>query len=72
MDRETKEPASEAAAWAHGELVQEGVLCIYSGYFGNRFAFAPPLVITKEDIDDALAALDRVLGRMETKFGISA
>jgi 4-aminobutyrate aminotransferase-like enzyme len=71
MDRETKEPASEAAAWAHAQLVQEGVLCIYSGYFGNRFAFAPPLVITKADIDDALAVLDQVLGRMETKFGIT-
>jgi 4-aminobutyrate aminotransferase-like enzyme len=72
MDRKTKEPASAAAAWAHGELVKEGVLCIYAGYWGNRFAFAPPLVITKGEIDEALVILDRVLGKMENKFQISA
>ena len=72
MDRKTREPASQAAAWAHTELVKEGIVCIYAGYFGNRFAFAPPLVITKDEIDQALTTLDRVLTRMEKEFGISA
>ncbi len=70
-DRKTKEPATKAAAWAHGELVKEGVLCIYSGYFSNRLAFAPPLIIAKTDIDEALDILDRVLAAMESKFDIA-
>jgi len=72
MDRKTKEPAAKATAWAHSQLAKEGVLCIHSGYFGNRFAFAPPLVITKGEIDEALQIIDRVLGRMEKEFGIGA
>lgn len=70
LDRQTKEPAGEATGWAHNELVQEGVLCIHSGYYYNRLCFAPPLVIEKPEIDRALEILDRVLGRMEREFGI--
>ncbi len=69
-DRETKEPADEATSWASAELVNEGVLCIASGYFFNRLCFAPPLVIENSEIDEALRILDRVLTRMEAKFGI--
>jgi len=70
MDRKTKQPAGDATGFAHGELVKEGVLCISSGYLYNRLCFAPPLVITRDDIDQALAALDRVLAKTEQKFGI--
>jgi 4-aminobutyrate aminotransferase-like enzyme len=69
-DRATREPADEATSWASIKLVNEGVLCIASGYFFNRLCFAPPLVIEKSEIDDALAILDRVLTKMEAKFGI--
>lgn len=68
MDRRTKEPAAEASAWALSELVREGVICIYSGYFFNRLCFAPPLVIEKAQIDRALEILDRVLWKAEEKF----
>jgi len=71
-DRKTKEPAGDATAWATGELVNEGVLCMYSGYYYNRLCFAPPLVIQKAEIDLALQAMDRVLAKMENKFGIPA
>lgn len=70
-DRSTKAPADEATAWASMELVNAGVLCISSGYFFNRLCFAPPLVIEKSEIDDALRILDDVLTRMEAKFGIA-
>jgi len=71
-DRKTKEPAGDATGWANGELVKEGVLCIAAGYFYNRLCFAPPLVISKSEIDQALTILDRVLGKMEAKYVISA
>jgi 4-aminobutyrate aminotransferase-like enzyme len=69
-DRVTKEPADEATAWASIELVNEGLLCITSGYYFNRICFAPPLVIQKHEIDRAIQILDRVLGKAEAKFGI--
>jgi 4-aminobutyrate aminotransferase-like enzyme len=53
-----------------GELVRSGVLCISSGYYYNRLCFAPPLVIEKEEIDQALQILDDVIGRMEREFRI--
>jgi len=70
MDRESKEPAGDATSWALKELVDEGVLCIRSGYYYNRLCFAPPLVIEQEQIDQGLRKLDLVLGRMEKRFGI--
>lgn len=69
-DRKTKEPADEATSWASVELVNEGILCITSGYFFNRLCFAPPLVIETSEIDQAIDTLDRVLARAEAKFGI--
>jgi 4-aminobutyrate aminotransferase / (S)-3-amino-2-methylpropionate transaminase / 5-aminovalerate transaminase len=67
-DRRTKDPAGRATAWAHAELLREGIICIYSGYYYNRLCFAPPLVIERSEIDRSLTTLDRVLGRMEQKF----
>lgn len=69
-DRKTKEPADEATSWVSMELVNAGVLCITSGYFFNRLCFAPPLVIEKSEIDQALRILGGALTRMEAKFGI--
>lgn len=71
-DRKTKEPADDATSWASIELVNEGLLCITSGYYFNRICFAPPLVIEKSEIDRAIQILDRVLGKAEAKFGIQA
>jgi 4-aminobutyrate aminotransferase-like enzyme len=71
LNRSTKQPASKATAWAHAELVKNGIICIYSGYFANRLAFAPPLVITKEELWRALSILDRVLTKMEKEFDIT-
>ncbi len=58
------------AAWAHHKLLQEGVVCMLSGYFGNRLMFAPPLVITEAEIDKAVEALDKVIGTLEQKYPI--
>jgi 4-aminobutyrate aminotransferase-like enzyme len=70
MDRKTKQPAGDATGWILGELVKQGVICIHSGYFYNRLAFAPPLVINKTEIDRALGVLDRVFHEAEVKFGL--
>lgn len=69
-NRQTKEPAAEASAFALRRLLEEGVICIYSGYYYNRLCFAPPLIIQKEEINRALQILDRVLGEVEKNYAI--
>lgn len=71
LDQDSKEPAAEMTGWAHRELVKDGFLCIHSGPYSNRLCFAPPLVITEDEIDRALTILDQVLGKAEAKFGIT-
>ena len=70
-DRKTKEPASDATGWVLSQLLHEGIICIYSGYYFNRLCFAPPLVIEKEQIEHGLTILDHVLRNMEKQFEIS-
>lgn len=67
-DRVTKEPADDETAWMTQQLVNEGLMCISSGYYYNRLCFAPPLVITKAEIDKAMGILDRVLYAVEDRF----
>lgn len=67
-DRNTKEPADTETSWIHQTLVDHGVICINSGYFFNRLCFAPPLVITREEIDQVIDVLDRVLHMAEQHF----
>lgn len=69
-DRVSKTPATDATAWAHQALLDEGVVCMASGYHGNRLMFAPPLIIERAEIDRAVAGLDRVLGAIAKKFEI--
>lgn len=71
-DRKTKEPAGDATGWVANELLKEGVICISSGYYYNRICFAPPLVIERSEIDEALKRFDRLLSRMEEKFNINS
>ena len=67
-DLDSKEAASDETLWAAQECVNQGLICIASGYYYNRLCFAPPLVITRAEIDRALGVLDRVLGDMERRF----
>ena len=69
-DRSTKEPADTETGWVHQECLNQGLICISSGYFSNRLCLAPPLVIDRAEIDKALMILDRVIGDMERKFPI--
>ncbi len=70
-DRITKEPADNETAWMHQTLANEGLMCISSGPYYNRLCFAPPLVIKREEIDQAIDKLDRVLFAAEDRFANS-
>jgi 4-aminobutyrate aminotransferase-like enzyme len=57
-DRETKEPHPQAVLRVFEETRRRGVLIGKGGLFGNVIRIGPPLVATKSDIDELVAALD--------------
>jgi alanine-glyoxylate transaminase/(R)-3-amino-2-methylpropionate-pyruvate transaminase len=60
-DRESKEPATAETAVVLEETRSMGVLVGKGGLFGNVLRIKPPMCITKDDVDFALAVLDRAL-----------
>ena len=66
-DRETKEPALEAAAEVYRLGVQRGVLFGENRYagLGNLIKIKPPLDVTHAQMSHALDVLDEVLGTIE-------
>ena len=70
QDRKTKEPAARETSFVASNCLSNGLIFISSGYYYNRLAFAPPLVITKDELRRGLDILDKVLSLAEKKFGI--
>ncbi len=62
-DRASKTPASEATARVQELLLQEGFLIGVGGNLGNVLRLQPPLVISDEDLQRTLEALDRALAK---------
>ena len=59
-DRATKERAASERNQAVQEMFKRGVLVLGAGR--NAVRFAPPLVITKEQIDSVVGIFDQALG----------
>lgn len=57
-DRQTKEPDPQAVLRVFEETRRRGVLIGKGGLWGNVIRIGPPLVATKSDIDELVAALD--------------
>ena len=60
-DRATKAPAKALAAVIPDKMKEEGILIGLAGVERNKLKFRPPLVVTRDDIDEVIDALDRVL-----------
>jgi len=60
-DRQTKEPATEATNLVMERARVNGLLVGKGGLYGNVIRMSPPLNISKADVDQALAALERSL-----------
>jgi 4-aminobutyrate aminotransferase len=62
-DRASKEPAPELAAAAVGQALDEGLVVLGCGTYGNVVRLLPPLVAEPEEIDEGLALLEKALVR---------
>ena len=60
-DRRTKEPAPEAVNLVMERARVNGLLVGKGGLYGNVIRMSPPLNISKADVDQALATLDKSL-----------
>jgi 4-aminobutyrate aminotransferase-like enzyme len=60
-DKKTKEPAPEIIKPLIVACANHGLLIGSVGMYGNVIRVAPPLVITKAEIDESVAILDKVL-----------
>lgn len=58
-DRITKKPAGEQTAAVCYRAFELGLLVFYVGIHGNVIEVTPPLIITKEEIDQAIDILDQ-------------
>jgi 4-aminobutyrate aminotransferase-like enzyme len=65
-DPASREPFSKAQMRHLGSLiVEQGVITGTSGRFGQILKLRPPLVFSRADADQAVAAIDRALQQIE-------
>ena len=62
-DRETRAPARALTAAVVNRCVEQGVILISAGTFGNVLRFLVPLVITDEQLDEGIEVIERALLR---------
>ena len=60
-DRKTKEPHPQAVLKVFEETKKRGVLIGKGGLYGNCIRIGPPLIATKDDMDEMVTALDEAL-----------
>ncbi len=60
-DRASKEPNQPAAAKIVYRAWQRGLIVYYAGLWGNVLEITPPLIMTREEIDEGVAILDQAI-----------
>jgi 4-aminobutyrate aminotransferase-like enzyme len=60
-NRVTKEPATRKTAALMEATKERGLLIGKAGNYGNVLRFAPPMLISEADIDEALRIIDDAL-----------
>jgi len=59
-DRETREPAKEIASYVTSRLREEHILMSTDGPDSNVLKLKPPMVFTRENVDEVIHTLDRI------------
>ncbi|MCG0239077.1 MAG: 4-aminobutyrate--2-oxoglutarate transaminase [Firmicutes bacterium] len=60
-DRETREPATEETAELLRRCIRRGVIALRAGIYGNVVRILAPLVITDDQLDEALTVMEEEL-----------
>jgi 4-aminobutyrate aminotransferase len=63
-DRQTKEPAPEATSQLLERARDNGLLIGKGGLYGNVIRMAPPMNISKADVDEGIRLLDKSLSEV--------
>ena len=65
-DKESKKPArEETAQLCFDKALRRGLLLATSGWYGNVIRFAPPLTVSKEEVERAVQIIDESLKEIE-------
>ncbi|MBE7469880.1 MAG: aspartate aminotransferase family protein [Anaerolineae bacterium] len=64
-DRQTKEPAPEAVVAVFEQTRARGLLIGKGGMYNNVLRIAPPLIATKEHVEEALNILDHAFAQVQ-------
>jgi len=64
VDQKTGKPAPEVAKAVQTHALNSGVLILTAGTFGNVLRFLPPVVITDEQLLEAVAVMDEALASL--------
>lgn len=64
-NRETKEPAPDETAHLMESARQHGLIIGKGGLYGNTLRIAPPLIVTKDEVDQALGMLDDAFAEVQ-------
>src|SRR5690606_36630838 len=67
LDRHTKEPAPQETLQVIREAVSRGLLLIRAGLYSNCVRLLPPLVITDDQLREALAVLEQSILAVQTR-----
>uniref|UniRef100_V5GZS9 Alanine--glyoxylate aminotransferase-like protein n=2 Tax=Anoplophora glabripennis TaxID=217634 RepID=V5GZS9_ANOGL len=59
QDRDTRTPDKECAQYAHRRLREEHILISVDGPYNNIIKIKPPMIFTKENVDEVISTLDR-------------
>ena len=72
LDHRTLEPAAAQADYIINRMKDYGILMSTDGPLHNVLKLKPPIVFSKEDADDLVHALDRILSedRLQIKDGM--
>jgi 4-aminobutyrate aminotransferase/(S)-3-amino-2-methylpropionate transaminase len=63
-DPSTGKPAADIAKAVQTYALNQGVLILTAGTFGNVLRFLPPVVITDEQLLDAVSVMDDALAAL--------
>lgn len=68
-DRQTQEPAKEETGRIVQECLEQGLIIISAGVYGNVVRMLMPLVITDEQLEQALNILDNAFAKVQKSIG---